>query len=423
MEAMNERLSEEAFERALDLLARASTDHGFVASPAFEHYAEIWARDAAISSLGALVSGRPELVDAAIRSMQTMGRATTPLGQVAAVIRPDSGSWDWGEGGVVDATAWYVILAGAILETTGDEDLVGEQWSGIAKAIRWLRHQDVTGSGLVSAAPSTDWMDASLVRSGRTLNLNVLYHWACSAAEDIANALGEPAPVEAGDVAWRINTLFWPSEEAGPEQLLAGSGINALPDRFAHPATVAAHRAATRPDRAHYVSHVIHSAYDEHCDVLANLIAVCTGVADTARAGSILDYMATTQVHEPYPTRVWVEPIDATQPSSMYIPGVETHLDPGWHNPAFGYHNGAVWPYVGGFHVTALALRGRNDEARILAESLAAANEEGDWGFQEWMHGRTGEPHGARDQTWNAGMYVLASEALKRPQYVRALFG
>lgn len=423
MGAMKGRLHEEASERALDLLARASTDHGLVASPGFEHYAEIWARDAAVSSLGALASGRPELVDAAVRSMQTMGRATTPLGQVAAVIRPDSGIRDWGEGGVVDATAWYVILAGAVLETTGDEDIVAAEWPAIAKAIRWLRYQDVTGSGLVSAAPSTDWMDSSLVRSGRTLNLNVLYHWACSAAAEIASALAEPAPVEAGDVAWRINTLFWPSEEAGPEILLAGSGIGAPPDRFPHTATVAAHRAAARPDRAHYASHVIHSAYDEHCDVLANLIAVCTGVANAARAGSILDHMATDQAHEPYPTKVWIEPIDPTRPSSMYVPGVETHLDPRWHNPMFSYHNGAVWPFVGGFHVTALALSGHIDEARILIERLAAANKQGDWGFHEWLDGRTGEPHGARDQTWNAGMYVLASESLKRPGSVRKLFG
>lgn len=406
-----------SYEGAVDLLHRASTEHGFVASPAFDHYSVIWVRDAAVSSLGALVSGDDELVACAVRSLETMSRSTTPLGQVAAVSRPDRGYADWGEGGVVDATAWYVILAGAVSETTGDDELLARQWPTVAKAINWLRHQDVTGSGLISAAPSTDWMDASLVRSGRTLHLNILYHWAASSAARIARSIGEASPLDPKDLFWRVNGLFWPTETTGPEMLLSPA-----PRTFPHPATVRAHAAAAARDRVHYVSHVIHSHFDEHCDVLANLIAVCTGIASETRSASILDYLADRGVTNPYPSRVWADPIDTGRPGSLHVPEVEEHLDPRWRNPPFSYHNGAVWPFVGGFHCMALGLAGRREEGWELLERLGDANLVGDRGFHEWLHGQTGEPSGAPEQAWNAGAYVLATQTLQDPAHIRYLF-
>ena len=412
-------LVNEARQRSLELLDRASSRLGFVASPSFDHYAQLWARDAAISSLGALVSDEPDLIETALRTVRTLASATSPLGQVAAVIHLDSQSWDWGEGGVVDATAWYAILAGAVVETTGDESIAHEQWPTVASAMGWLRHQDVTGSGLISAAPSTDWMDSSLVRSGRTLNLNGLYHWAALSAAKVARAAGENPPDEPEDLAGRINALFWPTRETGPETLML---LEKPPEEFPHSALVSAHEEAADRARNHYVSHVIHSHFDEHCDVLANLTLVCTGVADAEKSGAILDHLAACSVQDPYPSRTWAEPVNTEEPTSMFVPGVETHLDPRWHNSPHHYHNGGVWPFVGGFHATALALQDRQTEASRLLGRLAAANELGDWGFHEWMHGVSGEPLGARDQTWNAGTYLLAATAIRDAAIVRSLF-
>lgn len=106
----------------------------------------------------------------------------------------------------------------------------------------------------------------------------------------------------------------------------------------------------------------------------------------------------------------------------MFYPGVDRHLNPRWRNPPHCYHNGAVWPFVGGFHVASLALAGRPQEAGGLLEGLAGANRVADWGFHEWLHGETGEPAGAPQQTWNAGMYVLAWNGVHNTDAVRNLF-
>lgn len=412
-------LADEARDKSLELLERASTHHGFVASPTFDHYAQLWTRDAAISSLGALVTGEPDLIEAAVRTIGSLAKASTPLGHVAAVIHLNSESWDWGEGGVVDATAWYVILTSAVLEMTGSSNLAADHWSTVSNAMRWLRHQDVTGSGLISAAPSTDWMDSSLVRSGRTLNLNGLYHWAALSAAKVARAVGEQPPVDPEDLAWRLNALFWPTLEIGPERLML---LEQPPDQFPHDALVSAHQEAAKRSRQHYLSHVIHSHFDEHCDVLANLILICTGVADPEKSGAILDHLRASSVCDPFPSRTWTQPVDPEAPSAMFVPGVETHLDPRWGNAPYHYHNGGIWPYVGGFHAAALALHGRKAEASALLSRLAAANELGNWGFHEWLHGVSGEPRGARDQTWNAGAYLLATAAIDDPATFKRLF-
>ena len=53
------------------------------------------------------------------------------------------------------------------------------------------------------------------------------------------------------------------------------------------------------------------------------------------------------------------------------------------------YHNGGVWPFVGGFWVAALVKAGRQAMARAELAKLARANELNEWEFNEWLHGQT----------------------------------
>ena len=77
------------------------------------------------------------------------------------------------------------------------------------------------------------------------------------------------------------------------------------------------------------------------------------------------------------------------------------------------YHNGGLWPFVGGFWVMALARLGLHDEAQAALLRLAQANAHGDWRFTEWFHGRTLAPMGMAGQSWNAATFLLAQRALE----------
>jgi glycogen debranching enzyme len=394
-------LAVEAVERSTGLLVDAATPWGFVASPDFEHYAVIWGRDALISCLGALHTGDARLIDCAGATIDTLSAHASPLGQVPALVDPSRNTWDFAEGGVIDTSAWLAIVAAEHLEVTGDTDRAKTWWPAVHGAIRWLAHQDVTGSGLLSAAPSTDWMDAALTRSGRTLHLNVLYAWAIRSTERIARVLGEDLSPPVADVDGLVNAWFWPTPMTRFENL--------FPSGFAHTALAGEYRRLAAEDRTHYVSHIVHAAFVDRLDVLANCLAIVGGVAGQDRALAILT--AVEPASSPWPSRTFPEPIPPSDSAGMLIEAIDAVIDPRWSNPPGRYHNGAAWPYVGGFHVAAVAVTHGSDAAAPIIERLAAANALGGWRFSEWI-GPDG-PDGAARQTWNAGTFLFAWSMLE----------
>ena len=71
---------------------------------------------------------------------------------------------------------------------------------------------------------------------------------------------------------------------------------------------------------------------------------------------------------------------------------------------------------IGGFHVAALVAHDRLGEAHELLVRLAEVNRQGEtmeWGFNEWMHGRSGHAMGFDQQAWSAAMYLYADHAVR----------
>ena len=87
-------------------------------------------------------------------------------------------------------------------------------------------------------------------------------------------------------------------------------------------------------------------------------------------------------------------------------------------NLPWQYHNGGVWPLIGGFWVAALAQNGRIMAARAELVKLARSCELGGWAFREWLHGRTSAPRGMVGQSWNAAAFLMA-ERLVNDRAVR----
>jgi hypothetical protein len=81
-------------------------------------------------------------------------------------------------------------------------------------------------------------------------------------------------------------------------------------------------------------------------------------------------------------------------------------------NMPWQYHNGGIWPFVGGFWILALAACGMRGEAEQDLVRLARANQLGNWAFNEWLHGQTFQPCGMSGQSWNAAAFLLAWHAL-----------
>ncbi|MFQ5878883.1 MAG: amylo-alpha-1,6-glucosidase [Dehalococcoidia bacterium] len=407
---------DECYARAVDLLRRNATDHGFLASSGLDQYRAIWGRDACIAAIGAHLTGEPDLLAAARRSLTTLMSTQAPLGQVAGVHWPQRGYWDWQEAGCTDATAWFVIALWHHFRTTTDGAFLASAWPAVCKAITWLQYQDVNNFGLLDSPQGADWMDATLNRGGKVFYVNCLYYKASLCVGEMAATLGQAPPLDAEAVRDKIGLLFWPQGHRRYVELLShvpyptGASAN-----FPHLCSVRAYQAATRPDRRHYLSHVAPGRFVDVFDTLANFLAILWDIADAEKAAHILDYCRDVAISQPYPARVLAEPLMARSDRwGLRQRQAERYQPPRWRSSPYRYHNAGVWPFVGGFYVLALASAGQRQEAQRQLVRLAEANRLGQrpWEFNEWLHGRTGRPCGAPFQTWNAAMYIAAHKAV-----------
>ena len=406
-----EALLAEARERALEVIVRCATPVGFRASGLAAGYPQIWARDNGVVFLGAAASGEPALIATARAALATMRDHQSPRGLIALNVNPDSGFISTENAGAVDSNLWYILGHYLHFKLTGDLALLQQHWPNIDRAMVWLEYQDMNECGLLEIPEAGDWMDLLAVRYN-TLYDNVLYYAAALAHGELYAALPGGAAahglmVDASGIHERINSLMWIDRCWVAEHFAAH--LERLKS-FRLEWYMLYHNIGTISSRPFYLPWVAFREYGDWCDSLGNLLAILTGVADGHRAEHILRFMHQVGMAEPYPTKAIHPPI---------YPG-----ESNWReyyrsrnlNIPHQYHNGGIWPMIGGFHVAALVRHRWQAEAERTLVRLAEANRQGHdgpWEFNEWMHGGSGHPMGFAQQAWSAAMYLYADHALR----------
>lgn len=400
---------DQAYEQAVAVLRRCVTPYGFRASGVLPGYPQIWARDSVITSLGAALTGEPDLLAAFRASLDTLGRHQSQLGLVPLNVHPETGEISTENAGALDANLWYILGHYYHYLLTKDLAYLQSVWPGLARALLWLRYQDMNECGLLEVPEAGDWMDLLAVRYN-VLYDNVLYDAALRAAGVMARACGVDGngyDQLAGDVAERINLLLWvdrcwvPSHFAEHLERLKTMRLEWY---------MLYHNVGTISSRPFYLPWVAFREYGDHLDTLGNLLAVLTGLADAHRTDHILRYLYQVGAAQPFPSKAIYPPI---------FPG-----NPEWReyyrsrnlNLPHQYHNGGIWPFIGGFHVAALVKVGWREQAQQVLADLTAAVRLGvrsEWEFNEWLHGETGHPMGYPWQAWSAGMYIYAYHAIQ----------
>ena len=405
-----DRLLATAHEMALQIMRDCSTPHGFRASGLAAGYPQIWARDSAITALGAVASGDPELLQTVRASLITLGNHQSQRGLIPLNVNPDTGYISTENAGAVDANLWYILCHYLYFHATQDSDFLQSYWSHITNALIWLEYQDMNECGLLEIPEAGNWMDLIAVRYN-TLYDNVLFYAVALAYEELSHvvegdAVKHPPSVDATGIHERLNLLMWIDRcwvgEHFAEHLERLKAIRL--EWF-----MLYHNIGTISSRPFYLPWVAFREYGDWCDTLGNCLAILTGVADGHRRQHILRFMQQVDIANPYPSKAIYPPI---------YPG-----DDDWRgyyrsrnlNLPHQYHNGGIWPMVGGFHIAALVRHQWNDEAAILLHKLAEGNQCGadmKWGFSEWLHGTSGHAIGFDKQAWSAALYLYAEHAV-----------
>ena len=156
-----------------------------------------------------------------------------------------------------------------------------------------------------------------------------------------------------------------------------------------------------------YLSFVNLAFAGDEGDVFGNLLAILCGLADESMGHRIVRTVDAAKASDPWPIRVVLHPMGRRH--ELWRPYMARHRQ----NHPHQYHNGGLWPFVGGFWVLALARLGLRERAWHALAALAAANAHDDWRFTEWFHGETLAPMGMAGQSWNAATLLLAHRALR----------
>lgn len=384
-------LLERCRQASLQLLRRNTTAGGVLAATPgalaeSRSYTRVFGRDAAICVLAMAGSGDAELEAGAIASLDALARGQAPNGQIPKYVDPAGTEADFWYLGCIDATLWWLIAVDHVRRQGRDAALRTRWQAEVDKALQWLQAQEHQRFFLLQQNEASDWADI-MPRSGYVLYTNALWFR--------VKSLYELPQWE--ETRHHFNHLFHPFQRDLPQYKRSR-----LMGHYAR-------RGKASPGL--YLSFVNLSFAGDEGDVLGNVLAVLYGLAGDSMAQQVLKTLRSGGAGTPYPGRAVLNPMD--EGHELWRQYMARHQQ----NHPHQYHNGGIWPFIGGFYVMALALMGQRELARRELVQLAQANAAADWRFTEWFHGRTLKPCGMAGQSWNAATFLTALNALETGRY------
>ena len=382
------------YQRSIELLLRNSTKDGFMAatpkgratSPVI-HYDWIFGRDASICALGAVASGDRRLIKIARATLITLAKHQSKYGQIPNALSEQEKKAEFYFMASVDGTLWWLIALNFYHRYSDDNILFKRLQPKIKRALTWLEFQTGGESNLLEQAGAGDWADI-MPRSGHVLYANVLWYWVQKLYRRSGARLTKSG----------INTLFYPFYQQANSLFYRKN--------FLYRCLRQDIIKKIKPTD-YYLSHIQVFSTGRHCDVYGNILSVLVGLPDQKLAKKILNYLLKQKVNRLYPVQVTVPPISRQDKEWDEV------MEHRQMNLPYQYHNGGIWPFVGGFWVMMLAALGKKRLAQAELEKLSQTNKVNNWQFNEWFHGQTGKPMGIPGQSWNAGTFILAYHYLK----------
>ncbi|MGD8450500.1 MAG: glycoside hydrolase 100 family protein [Phycisphaerae bacterium] len=392
-------LIDEAFARAQDVLRMNVSKRGFTAcsmehdEEAGSNYRAVWARDAAITLMWSLPLRDPELTACGRRSLKTLLDAQSPDGHLPNYVEVETRRPVYGGTGNIagiDGPMWVIIAAWNYVQATGDTAFLNRYFRAIHRTVKWLRAHDSNNCGLLEVPEASDWMDI-FPRSYNVLYDEVLWYRANVDFVKLRR-LGDGEVARYAERAQRIRSLinkqFWPTPATVRDSV----------ESFAE--------TQFSLGKARYLlAQITPFGFSWRCDVFANLIAFLYGVIDEERALRVWRFLRQVGVDRPYPVRVLYPAVSPGAPDwrAYFLVNLQ--------NLPHHYHNGGIWPFVGGLWVRFLLRLDQRAEAEHALHRLARLCRDGierRWEFTEWAHGQTGRPMGKAYQAWSAASYVAA---------------
>ncbi|MFH1696662.1 MAG: amylo-alpha-1,6-glucosidase [Candidatus Diapherotrites archaeon] len=370
-------LIDEAAERAEGVIEKCSTPNGLYASGARGGYTSVWARDSMITLLGASLCG-DRFKKVYKNSLGTLAKHQSRLGQIPNCVdifeKKKKVTF-----ATIDSSLWFLIGEHFYSEAYNDKSLLRRHRKNIEKALLWIDYQDAGEDSLPEQQPTCDWQDCFPHKYGHTINTQALYYRALKCFGKGALA-GEISGIINGHARKDLTMFDAKQGYYLPWIWKSHDGIREQGNWF---------------------------------DSLGNLLAINMGLAERKKANAILAHIEGKKINRPYPVMCLHPPIrQGTKDWQDYFTKCLAGKE--WQ-----YLNAGIWPFIGGFYVSALVTTGQFKKAERELELLAKANRlgiRGKWEFNEWIDPKTGRAKGGAYQAWSAGGYLFAYNAVKNKE-------
>jgi len=398
------QLLDEGYDRALEALRKCISPLGFLAASlddnevtgTDENYRSVWGRDGAITVINSLFTHDPDFLETGRRTLCTLLENISPNGQIPSNVRIDDSVPDYsGVGGIasIDSGLWLIVAVYHYTRVTGDLDVLREYAPSLQRAMDWLAAHDSNNDGLLEIPEAGDWTDL-FGRSYNVLYDEVLWFRANVCYGRLMVFLGDHKKA-ADYLRWsqhirsQILAAFWPTTQESPH----GEKATFADWQF------------SLGDSQYLLAQVSPFGFDWRCDVFGNILAFLTNVLDVDRGRTAFRFIWGVGANEPYPVANLYPPVQSGDPDwkayyTVNLLNLPNH-----------YHNGGIWPFVGGMWVRFIFRLGLRDVAVRELLKLAELNKTGtkfEWEFNEWAHGVTGRPMGKRYQAWSAASFLRA---------------
>jgi hypothetical protein len=385
---------------AIRSLRSCCDPRGLKASGRRHGHHQIWARDSMIAALGGSLLNDAQISGALRTSVDILKSHHSASGAIPNNVDAVTGKPNFRA--YADAGLWWIV----------GSNLIARDLETCRAVLAWYECQDVDQSGLLSMQESTDWQDLFCTR-GKGLYLNCLYVLALESSARLAVSCGDSAFAQrcrerASAARAGINDFHWYRGDGDMRHHIAhtfSTESKKDQDSLGRKRYLPKKRLLLHDQ--YYLPYLGFRAVGEWFDSLGHLLALIARVPNDTQTARIFEMIDRNDV--------------ARFPMRSLFP-VVAFGDPDWRdyygllNTPHHYHNGGVWPFIGGFYVAVLVGAGRLEQAVEVLERLAQLNRTGE--FNEWHHGATGEPMGVHAQAWSAAMYIYACECVRRSQLI-----
>ncbi|MEM9919074.1 MAG: glycoside hydrolase 100 family protein [Bacteroidota bacterium] len=384
---------------ALSLLQQATTPFGILASINEEtNYRRVWSRDSVICGLAGLVVQDEQVSEGLKQSIRSLGNHQGPQGQLPSNVqldeqgRRESLSFG-GLCGRVDTISWWAIGLCQYLHFHPDEQLKADMAPVLDKGFGLLDAWEFNDKGLVYVPQSGNWADEYLLR-GYILFDQLLRVLALKCAAAIYQR--SDWHQKADRIKGLLQKNYWITDHSSSDLY------------HQHAFELAA--AQSGPSR-YWEASFGPGGYIRYFDLLANALALLLKLPTSEQTEQLLAYTDVVADQMPYGLMpsFW-EPILPGQPDwSLLQANYKYHF----RNQPYEFQNGGIWPVFNGWWGLALVQAGKTARAQKILEGLRQANQLGNNGFYECLHGQNGQVHGTRQCTWSAAGQLLLQAALE----------